>query len=111
MSVPLLHQIEELERELVFRRDVYPRQVARKKMRQGEATLHTARMEAALKTLRWLQGRDIPPGMARPADMIAALVHLRERARAGVSADEAVKIIEDVLAGIPLPKLEERKAP
>lgn len=55
MSVPLLHQIEELERELVFRRDVYPRQVARKKMRQGEADQHMARMTAALHTLMWLQ--------------------------------------------------------
>jgi len=53
--VPLRHQIEEVERELAMRQRVYPGQVRRKTMRQGEADLHIARMEAVLVTLRWLQ--------------------------------------------------------
>lgn len=54
-KVPLRHQIEEVERELVMRRQVYPGLVRRKTMRQGEADLHMGRMEAVLATLRWLQ--------------------------------------------------------
>lgn len=47
-------QISEIKRELSMRAAVYPGLVAKKKMRQGEADLHVARMTAALKSLEWL---------------------------------------------------------
>lgn len=72
---PLSQQIEELEREIGLRRGVYPRQVGSGKMRQGEADFHMARIESALKTLKWLKDNEeaIKQGMAaygrsRPAE-------------------------------------------
>lgn len=53
--IPLIHQISEVKRELALREAVYPGLVLKKKMRQGEADTHRARMTAALKTLEWLQ--------------------------------------------------------
>ena len=55
MKITLRAQIEELEHELRMRRAVYPRQVRRRKMTSGDAELHIRRMEAALRTLLWLQ--------------------------------------------------------
>lgn len=51
MTISLNQQIEEVERELALRRDVYPRQVAAGKMRQSIADYHLKRMEAVLATL------------------------------------------------------------
>ena len=51
---PLSQQIEEVERELGKRREVYPRWVGSGKMRRGESEYHMARMESVLKTLKWL---------------------------------------------------------
>jgi len=48
-------QIEEVEREIRMRRGVYPRQVAKGKLRQGEADELIRRMESVLGTLRWAQ--------------------------------------------------------
>jgi len=48
-------QIEEVEREIRMRRDVYPRQVSRKRMRHGEAEERIAMMESVLATLQELQ--------------------------------------------------------
>ena len=56
MRITLRAQIEEIEYELDKRREVYPRLVRRGKLRSGDAELHMQRMEAALKTLRWLHG-------------------------------------------------------
>jgi hypothetical protein len=50
---PLRIQIEEVEREIRMRRSVYPRQVAKGKLRQGEADELIKRMESVLATLRW----------------------------------------------------------
>lgn len=55
MKISLDQQIEEVERELAFRADVYPRQVTSGKMRQSIADYHVARMKAALATLQWLK--------------------------------------------------------
>jgi|GEM_PF-2574175 len=55
MKITLRAQIEELEHELRMRREVYPRRVCRKQMTAGEAELRIRRMEAALRTLLWLQ--------------------------------------------------------
>lgn len=53
--IPIAQQIAELRRELAMRSQVYPGLIAKKKMRQGEADLHVARMSAALRSLEWLQ--------------------------------------------------------
>lgn len=50
--ISLAQQISEVQRELALRSQVYPKFVAQKKMRQGEADLHTARMQAVLLTLQ-----------------------------------------------------------
>lgn len=55
MKISLAQQIEELERELHMRADVYPRLVRSGKMRQSIADYQIERMKAALETLRWLQ--------------------------------------------------------
>ena len=46
-------QIEEVQVELKFRSEVFPRLVRSGKMRQSEADYRTARMEAVLETLKW----------------------------------------------------------
>jgi len=51
----LIAQIQEVERELGKRKDVYPRLVKTRKLRQSEADFYMGRMEAVLVTLRWLQ--------------------------------------------------------
>jgi hypothetical protein len=58
MSMPssLDAQIAEVEYELAMRRRVYPHQVATRKMTQGEADLHIARMQDVIETLRTLRG-------------------------------------------------------
>jgi hypothetical protein len=51
----LAQQIEEIERELKLRREVYPRMVARGAIRQSVAEYHMQRMQAVLETLQKLQ--------------------------------------------------------
>lgn len=48
---PLRVQIQEVERELRMRRQVYPRACSRGKMRSGEAAELISRMESVLATL------------------------------------------------------------
>lgn len=48
-------QIEEVDRELKLRREVYPRWTGSGKMRKAEAEYHLARMESVRKTLIWLR--------------------------------------------------------
>lgn len=55
MTIPLADQIAELRREYALRRNVYPAFVARSRMTQEEADQHQARLDAAIKTLRWLE--------------------------------------------------------
>jgi len=55
MTSSLAAQIAEVEREIAMRRRVYPGQVARGKMRQGEADVLISRMEDVLVSLRKLQ--------------------------------------------------------
>jgi hypothetical protein len=52
-------QIEEVEREIKKRREVYPRLVSRGEMRQSVADMHTDRMVAVLATLRWLESNEV----------------------------------------------------
>lgn len=52
MTFSLEQQIEEVEREIKLRREVYPRQVFKGNMRQSVADYHLARMEAVLVTLK-----------------------------------------------------------
>ena len=54
MKVPLRAQIEELEQQLSERRTEYARAVRRGAMSRGTMIYRLERMEAALKTLRWL---------------------------------------------------------
>lgn len=57
--IPISQQIAEVQRELAMRSQVYPGLVAKKKMRQGEADLHFARMTAALKSLEWMRDQEV----------------------------------------------------
>ena len=54
-KIPIASQIAEVKRELALRANTYPRLVGSGKMRQGEADLCTARMEAVLATLMFVQ--------------------------------------------------------
>ena len=54
MTFSLGQQIEEIEREIRLRREVYPRMVAKGRMKQSAADYHLARMAAVLETLRTL---------------------------------------------------------
>lgn len=56
--IPIEQQISEIKRELSMRAAVYPGLIAKKKMRQGEADMHTARMTAVLETLVSLRDQD-----------------------------------------------------
>ncbi len=56
MSVPLPVQIACVERELRFRRRVYPRWVGEGRMTQAEADHEIAAMEAVLANLKALPG-------------------------------------------------------
>jgi len=54
-KISIASQIAEVKRELALRANTYPRLVGSAKMRQGEADLCTARMEAVLVTLEFCQ--------------------------------------------------------
>lgn len=58
MKFSLNQQIEEVEREVKLREDVYSRQVAQGKMRQSIADYHLGRMKAALATLQWIRDNE-----------------------------------------------------
>jgi hypothetical protein len=51
----LAQQIEEIEREIRLRREVYPRMVSNGRMKKSVADYHLARMVAVLGTLQTLQ--------------------------------------------------------
>ena len=70
MRISLQAQIEELEYELRMRTDVYPRLVRRGRMRAGEAELHKQRLEAAIRTLRWLNELLDANGRKRLPDVV-----------------------------------------
>ena len=51
----LVAQVAEVEREIHMRKKVYPNFVKYGKMKQEESDYHMGRMEAVLRTLKWLQ--------------------------------------------------------
>jgi hypothetical protein len=53
--IPLAEQIKCVERELGFRRRVYPRRVAALNMTQAKADEEIGRMTAVLDTLIWVR--------------------------------------------------------
>ncbi len=53
--ISLNQQIEEVQRELNVRAQVYPGLIARGRLRQSEADYQSERLRAVLKTLKWLQ--------------------------------------------------------
>jgi hypothetical protein len=53
--IPLAEQIVCVEREIGFRKRVYPRRVADRKMTQANADKQIAAMTAVLDTLLWLR--------------------------------------------------------
>lgn len=55
----LAQQIEEIDRELAQRRDVYPRLVSSGKLRQSVADYQVGRLESARATLVWLQEHEL----------------------------------------------------
>ncbi len=58
MKFPLTHQIEEIEREIKLRENVYPGLVKKGSMRQSIADFHLGRMKAALATLQWVRDHE-----------------------------------------------------
>lgn len=54
-KVSIAGQIAEIHREIAMRRNVYPRMVADRKIRQAEADLCMQRIEAVLATLLFVQ--------------------------------------------------------
>lgn len=60
MTFSLRQQIEEVEREIRLRKEVFPRMVSKGKMKQSAADYHLARMTAVLTTLLTLQQKEMP---------------------------------------------------
>lgn len=58
MKLPLIGQISEVRREIEQRQRVYPRLVAQRKLKSGEADYRIANMEAVLGTLVWLAAHE-----------------------------------------------------
>lgn len=56
--ISLDQQIEEVERELAERAKVYPRLMSSGRMRPSVAEFHVARMEAVLRTLKWVKANE-----------------------------------------------------
>ncbi len=56
-NIPLTDQITCIERELAFRRKLYPQWVERKSLTQEGAEIEINRMEAVLATLKGIQAR------------------------------------------------------
>jgi hypothetical protein len=56
--INLKQQIDEVQRELALRKNVYPRFVASGKMTQEHADTHGERLRAVLATLEWLQANE-----------------------------------------------------
>lgn len=54
-AVPITEQCAEIERELALRRRVYPHWVESGRLGDVDAERQLSRMEAALKTLRWVE--------------------------------------------------------
>lgn len=57
--ISIVGQIAEAERELAMRHEVYPRRVASRAMKQGEADMLIARQEAIIRTLKWVQANEV----------------------------------------------------
>lgn len=85
-------QIACAERELGYRRHVYPRRVSAKQMTQALADRETARMEAILATLQAVKAGDI-----QSAD--AALIAQREAMIAQAHANVRDHVALDVARG------------
>lgn len=61
MAINLSEQIACVKREIAMRERVYPGQVQRGKLRQGEADYELAAMRAVLATLEALRDGKLPP--------------------------------------------------
>jgi hypothetical protein len=57
-KISLAQQIEEVDRELALRKDVYEVAVSKAKMRRAVADYHMGRMVAVRNTLAWLQANE-----------------------------------------------------
>jgi len=55
MTISLIGQIAEVDREIAKRHEVYPRQVAAGRMKKAEAELLIGRMQAVRASLKFLQ--------------------------------------------------------
>lgn len=58
MTISLIGQIAEVDREIAKRHQVYPRQVASGKMKQAEAELLIGRMQAVRASLAFLKANE-----------------------------------------------------
>jgi hypothetical protein len=53
-KISLTAQIAEVDRELAMRKEVYPRQIATRALRESHAEFQMTRMQAVRDTLAWL---------------------------------------------------------
>ena len=58
MKISISQQIDEVDRELKMRADVYPRQVSSGKLRPSIADYQIKRLEAVKATLEWLRDNE-----------------------------------------------------
>lgn len=98
----LEEMIAEVKRELALRKNVYAKFTGKKRT---EAHEYYRRMERVLYVLEWMHGNEIAErGLPRPADMIAALVHIErmlQSAAPGTLAESLRKVCTDTLTGLP----------
>lgn len=59
MKVSINQQIEEVELELKYRSEVYPRLVEARKKKKSAAEYQMQRMEAVLATLKWVKANEV----------------------------------------------------
>lgn len=101
----LEEMIAEVKREIALRENVYPGLITRRKMKRPQADEHMARIRRVLYLLEWLHGVEaLEHGMPRPADMIAALVHIERMLQSSTpgSLGENLRVTcTDVLTGLP----------
>lgn len=101
MSAPrnIHQQLDELEREQRMRASLYPGFVSRGKLRQGEADEQTARLDAAVVTLRWCRdNREIIAEAQARIDVPQISNDLATAARSMLAAGRALSVARTLTA-------------
>lgn len=83
MKISLHQQIDEVERELKMREEVYPRQVSSGKLRQSIADYQIDRLKAVKVTLEWLRDNETDV-----RGFVVAKIEARKKAEAEADAGD-----------------------